>query len=46
MLPTETAKMTDAEFGSFPIDPEIAAVVKAPCMRFDFRKICIAGLHL
>lgn len=46
MLPTETARMTDTEFANFIIDPQIAAVVKAPCMRFDFRKICIASLSL
>ncbi len=46
LMPTDLCGMTDQEFSEFQIDTEVAAVVKAPCMRFDFRKIAIASLYL
>ena len=38
--------MSDTEFATIDIDKEIAAVIQAPNMFFDFRKIAITSLYL
>ena len=38
--------MTDKEFSEFHVDPEVRAIVKAPCMHFDYRKLAIASIYL
>jgi len=38
--------MSQAEFSTFEIDPEVRAVVVAPQSRFDFRKLAITQLYL
>jgi len=38
--------MTEVEFGDYPVDKDVCAVISAPHARFDFRKLAIATLYL
>lgn len=46
ILPTLQSSMTEAEFGDYPIDKDVMAVIGASQSRFDFRKLAIATIYL
>ena len=44
---TETSNtITDAQFGSYQVDPEVKAIAKGFCSGFDQRKLAIGSLYL
>ena len=38
--------MSDTEFGNYVIDPEVKAIAKGVCAKFDQRKLAVASLYL
>ena len=49
MLPGEaeyTPFLSDVQFDQFELDPEVKAIAKGVCQRFDQRKLAIASKYL
>ena len=49
LLPGETEynpRMTDVDFGNYVEDPEVKAIAKGVCNRFDQRKLAVASIYL
>ena len=49
LLPGETEYspcLSDTDFGNYVVDPDVRAVAKGVCQKFDQRKLAIASLYL